>query len=67
MIDSLDGMIVMASDQQKAIEFYTQLGFELKSDTPFGSGNSEDILWVTIQRNICTHYIIAWYALTSQI
>jgi catechol 2,3-dioxygenase-like lactoylglutathione lyase family enzyme len=47
MIDSLDGMVVMASDQQKAIEFYTQkLGFELRSDTPFSSGTIEDILWV---------------------
>ena len=48
MIDSLDGIVIMASDQQKATEFYTQKlgGFELKSDTPFGSGTTEDILWV---------------------
>ena len=47
MIDSIGGMVVIVSDQQKAIEFYTQkLGFELRSDTPFGSGTIEDILWV---------------------
>jgi hypothetical protein len=47
MIDSLDGMVVMVSYQQKAIEFYTQkLGSELRSDTPFGSGTTRDILWV---------------------
>jgi catechol 2,3-dioxygenase-like lactoylglutathione lyase family enzyme len=35
MIDSIGGMVVIVSDQQKAIEFYTQkMGFELKSDVP---------------------------------
>jgi catechol 2,3-dioxygenase-like lactoylglutathione lyase family enzyme len=37
MIDTIGGAVVIVSDQQKAIEFYTQkLGFELKSDIPFG-------------------------------
>ena len=34
MIDAIDGMTVMVSDQQRAVEFYTQcLGFEKKTDT----------------------------------
>jgi lactoylglutathione lyase len=44
-------MVVIVSDQQKAIEFYTQkLGFELKSDIPFGrsSGSSEGLRWVEV-------------------
>jgi uncharacterized glyoxalase superfamily protein PhnB len=49
MIDSLGGMVVIVSDQQKAIEFYTQkLGFELRSDTPFGGGNTEGIRWIEV-------------------
>ena len=33
MIDEIEGIIVMVSDQQKALEFYTQkLGFEKKID-----------------------------------
>jgi uncharacterized glyoxalase superfamily protein PhnB len=49
MIDSLGGMVVIVSDQQKAIEFYTQkLGFELRSDTPFGGGSTEGIRWVEV-------------------
>jgi lactoylglutathione lyase len=50
MIDSIGGMVVIVSDQQKAIEFYTQkLGFELKSDIPFGrssGGSAEGLRWV---------------------
>ncbi|HJY15515.1 MAG TPA: VOC family protein [Nitrososphaeraceae archaeon] len=51
MIDSIGGMVVIVSDQQKAIEFYTQkLGFELKSDIPFGrsSGSAEGLRWVEV-------------------
>lgn len=34
MIDEIEGMTVMVSDQQKALEFYTEkLGFEAKLDT----------------------------------
>ena len=34
MIDEIEGMTVMVSDQQKALEFYTEkLGFETKLDT----------------------------------
>ena len=34
MIDEIEGMTVMVSDQQKALEFYTEkLGFESKLDT----------------------------------
>ena len=34
MIDEIEGIMVMVSDQQKALEFYTQkLGFERKLDT----------------------------------
>jgi lactoylglutathione lyase len=51
MIDSIGGMVVIVSDQQKAIEFYTQkLGFELKSDIPFGgsSSSAEGLRWVEV-------------------
>jgi catechol 2,3-dioxygenase-like lactoylglutathione lyase family enzyme len=44
-------MVVIVSDQQKAIEFYTQkLGFELKSDIPFGgsSSSAEGLRWVEV-------------------
>ena len=41
MTDTIGGAVVIVSDQQKAIEFYTQkLGFELKSDIPFGVDKS---------------------------
>jgi lactoylglutathione lyase len=49
MIDSIGGAVVIVSDQQKAIEFYTQkLGFELKSDIPFSGDRSstEGSRWV---------------------
>jgi uncharacterized glyoxalase superfamily protein PhnB len=51
MIDSIGGTVVIVSDQQKAIEFYTQkLGFELKSDIPFGgsSSSTEGLRWVEV-------------------
>jgi lactoylglutathione lyase len=49
MIDSIGGAVVIVSDQQKAIEFYTQkLGFELKSDIPIGGGNTEGLRWVEV-------------------
>jgi lactoylglutathione lyase len=51
MIDSIGGAVVIVSDQQKAIEFYTQkLGFELKSDIPFGGdgSSSEGLRWVEV-------------------
>ncbi len=36
MIDRIGGIVVIVSDQQKAIEFYSQkLGFEIKTDTSF--------------------------------
>ncbi|HKI10319.1 MAG TPA: VOC family protein [Nitrososphaeraceae archaeon] len=51
MIDSIGGAVVIVSDQQRAIEFYTQkLGFELKSDIPFGGdgSNTEGLRWVEV-------------------
>jgi lactoylglutathione lyase len=60
MIDSIGGMVVIVSDQQKAIEFYTQkLGFELKSDIPFGrsSGSAEGLRWVEVAPKKCTKEI----------
>jgi lactoylglutathione lyase len=51
MIDTIGGTVVIVSDQQKAIEFYTQkLGFELKSDMAFGSSSnsSSGIRWVEV-------------------
>jgi catechol-2,3-dioxygenase len=33
MIDRMGGIVVIVSDQQKAMEFYSQkLGFEIKTD-----------------------------------
>jgi lactoylglutathione lyase len=51
MIDSIGGAVVIVSDQQKAIEFYTQkLGFELKSDITFGgsSSSAQGLRWVEV-------------------
>jgi lactoylglutathione lyase len=52
MIDTIGGTVVIVSDQQKAVEFYTQkLGFELKTDMFFGSSNSSNssgIRWVEV-------------------
>jgi catechol 2,3-dioxygenase-like lactoylglutathione lyase family enzyme len=51
MIDTIGGAVIIVSDQQKAIEFYTQkLGFELKSDIPFGGDTSstESLRWVEV-------------------
>jgi lactoylglutathione lyase len=49
MIDSIGGMVVIVSDQQKAIEFYTQkMGFELRSDVPFGGSSTEGMRWVEV-------------------
>ena len=49
MIDSIGGMVVIVSDQQKAIEFYTQkMGFELRSDVPFGGSSPEGMRWVEV-------------------
>ena len=52
MIDTMGGTVVIVSDQQKAVEFYTQkLGFELKTDMFFGSSNSNNssgIRWVEV-------------------
>jgi lactoylglutathione lyase len=51
MIDSIGGMVVIVSDQQKAMEFYTQkLGFELKSDIPLSgsSSSAEGLRWVEV-------------------
>ena len=36
MIDTIGGIVVLVSDQQKAMEFYSQkLGFEIKTDMSF--------------------------------
>jgi lactoylglutathione lyase len=36
MIDTIGGIVVIVSDQQKAMEFYSQkLGFEIKTDRSF--------------------------------
>lgn len=49
MINTIGGTVVIVSDQQKAVEFYTQkLGFELKTDMFFGSSNSSGIRWVEV-------------------
>src|SRR5882757_2908853 len=39
-ITEVGAVMIPVSDQDKAIEFYTEkLGFEKRSDTPFGDGN----------------------------
>jgi catechol 2,3-dioxygenase-like lactoylglutathione lyase family enzyme len=39
-ITEVGAVMVPVSDQDKALEFYTEkLGFEKRSDTPFGEGN----------------------------
>ncbi len=44
-ISHLATVIVPVSDQDRAIEFYTEkLGFEKRADTPFGGGNR----WVEV-------------------
>lgn len=49
MIDTIGGIVVIVSDQHKAVEFYTQkLGFELKTDMFFGSSSSSGIRWVEV-------------------
>jgi lactoylglutathione lyase len=52
MIDTIGGTVVIVSDQQKAVEFYTQkLGFELKTDMFFDSSNSSNsgaIRWIEV-------------------
>jgi lactoylglutathione lyase len=49
MINTIGGTVVIVSDQQKAVEFYTQkLGFELKTDMFFGSSNRSSIRWVEV-------------------
>jgi lactoylglutathione lyase len=49
MINTIGGTVVIVSDQQKAVEFYTQkLGFELKTDMFFDSSNSNRIRWVEV-------------------
>lgn len=45
MIDALAVVTIIVEDQDDAIEFYTgRLGFELRSDEPFGPG----VRWVTV-------------------
>ena len=64
MIDSIGGMVVIVSDQQKAIEFYTQkLEFELKSDIPFGrsSSSAEGLRWVEVAPKESQSTISLWY------
>ena len=52
MIDTIGGTVVIVSDQQKAVEFYTQkLGFELKTDMFFDNSNSSNsgaIRWIEV-------------------
>jgi catechol 2,3-dioxygenase-like lactoylglutathione lyase family enzyme len=44
-ISQVGTVIVPVSDQDRAIEFYTgKLGFELRSDTPYGDGDR----WVEV-------------------
>jgi catechol 2,3-dioxygenase-like lactoylglutathione lyase family enzyme len=44
-ITEVGAVMVPVSDQDKALEFYTEkLGFEKRSDTPFGEGNR----WVEV-------------------
>ena len=44
-ITQIGTVIVPVSDQDRAIEFYTQtLGFELRGDTPYGDGDR----WVDV-------------------
>ena len=44
-ITEVGAVMIPVSDQDKAIEFYTEkLGFEKRSDTPFGDGNR----WVEV-------------------
>ena len=44
MIGEFGGIIVMVSDQQKAVDFYTKkLGFDVKFDSDEGAGQ-----WVTV-------------------
>ena len=44
MIDGIEGIIVMVSDQQKALKFYTEnLGFEKKTDTDVA-----EYRWITV-------------------
>jgi catechol 2,3-dioxygenase-like lactoylglutathione lyase family enzyme len=62
MIDSLGGMIVIVSDQQKAIEFYTQkLGFELRSDTPFGGAALRVSDGLKLHRRHHSQLLVLWY------
>src|SRR5919106_1740541 len=45
MIKTIDGTIIYVSNQNKAVEFYTQkLGFEVKSDMQFG----DNIKWIEV-------------------
>jgi lactoylglutathione lyase len=54
MIDTIKGPVVIVSDQQKALDFYTQtLGFEIKSNMWFGN-----VRWIEVapkysQSTIC--------------
>ncbi len=44
-IDQIGTVMVPVADQDRAIEFYTEkLGFEKRSDTPFGNGDR----WVEV-------------------
>ena len=45
MIDTIGGNVVIVSDQQKALDFYTQkLGFQMKSDTYIGN----NLRWIEV-------------------
>ena len=63
MIDSIGGMVVIVSDQQKAIEFYTQkMGFELRSDVPFGGSRYLRVCdGLKLHQRDPSQLLVSWY------
>ena len=52
MIDTIGRTIVYVSNQNKAVEFYTQkLGFEVKSDMQFGN----NLRWIEVSPRESKH------------
>jgi lactoylglutathione lyase len=44
MIDTIGGIVIMVSDQQKALDFYTnKLGFDVRSNMEF-----RDVRWIGV-------------------
>ena len=55
-ITEVGTVIVPVSDQDRAIEFYTEtLGFEIRGDTPYGDGDR----WVEVAPRRCAATTIA--------